>query len=438
MLNQLHKQLQQSDLLPVGSKIIVAVSAGVDSVTLLHLLHNLAHVYGWQLAIAHYNHGLRADATKDAVLVGDLANDYGYPIYVGKYDGSDFSEAALRKARYDFFESLRKDLGFDYVATAHHNGDLLETAIFNTIRGADREGMVSLKPKRGNIIRPLLNFTKPEIIVFANLQGLPYREDSTNDDLSYSRNLVRNIILPHGSAMFRDFHHKMNGRLARLTDVNKRISAGLSRLAEGLVSYEDARSIEINAESFNQLPDSIKASLLVFLIKRLKPVHGLARKNVISAVQFMAGSRAGDHHHLPGGLQVVNTYGTFVITSEPGEFSSPSENKLHILSAEKPFSNPMFRLYLTDDKQKGVRVPAQKLYIRYRQPGDKLKPVGMQGTKKLQDIFVDAKVPRHLRGYWPIVVNASNEILWVPQLAQDRRFFEADADQYHYLSCEVI
>ena len=438
MLSQLHAHLQATKLLPPKSKLLVAVSGGVDSVVLLHLLHNLRDKYGWEIAIAHYNHGLRSDATKDAFLVGDLANSYGYQLYVGKYEFTDFSEAALRRARYSFLEEIRRDTGYDLILTAHHNNDFIETAIFNTIRGSDREGMVSLKAKRGNIIRPLLLFSKPEIIVFANLQNIPYREDSTNSDVSYSRNMVRNVLMPQASLKFRNFHHNMNQRLAKLTDANRRINLGLSRLAEILVDYEDSKSIQIDIDEFNKLSINVRKNLLVFLIKRLKPAHGLTKNNIIKSVKFIENSKSGAQIPLPGGLQLINTYDKFVITSEPSEYAKNVDDILHVLSPGKPFSNEIFKLAVGDDSAKGVRLPNEKLYVRYRQPGDRVKPLGMQGTKKLQDIFVDAKIPRHLRGLWPIVVNASNEVVWVPNLVKNKNFFNQKSDNYQYLICEVI
>lgn len=438
MLNSLHKHLQDTNLLPPKSKLVVAVSGGVDSVALLHLLHNLRAQYGWDIAIAHYNHGMRADATKDALLVGELADQYGYPFYLGKYEYVDFSEAALRKARYDFLEELRRDLGYDYIITAHHNNDFLETAIFNTIRGSDREGMVALKQKRGKVLRPLLPFSKPEIIVFANLQNLPYREDSTNADVSYSRNFVRNILMPYGSMKFRNFHHNMNRRLAKLNEVNSRINTGLDRLAEEIVEFEDKKSIQIDGQKIKQLPMTVQKSFVVYLIKRLRPAHGLSKTNVSKSVKFIENSKTGSHLDLPGGLQLVNTYDKFVITSEPREYTENFEENLHILSPEKPFINDIFKLYIDDDGKRGIKLPAQKLYVRYRQAGDRVYPIGMKGSKKLQDVFVDAKIPRHLRGHWPVVVSASNEVVWVPNLVKNRKYFEDSSDKYQYLICEVV
>ncbi len=438
MLTQFHNHLQESDLLPPHSKILIAVSGGVDSAVLLHLLHNLRHQYGWELAVAHYNHGMRSDATKDALLVGELSEDYGYRFYLGKYEYSDYSEAALRKARYGFLENIRKDTGFDYIATGHHNNDFLETAIFNTIRGADREGMVALKSRRGSIIRPLLPFSKPEIIVFANLQALPYREDSTNSDLSYSRNFVRNVLIPQGSIKYRSFWHNMNRRLSALASVNKKINQGLHRVAEGLVDYEDQHSVQLDTKGFTSLPGSIQTNLFVFMVKRITPAHRLSKVSIASALTFINSSKAGSQMSLPGGLQLINTYDKFVITSSSREFKQQPNHSLHVLSSSKPFDNKLFRIAISSKGNKGVKVASQKLYVRYRQAGDRVQPVGMKGTKKLQDVFVDAKVPRHLRELWPVVVTASNQIVWVPNLVKDRRFFGESTSNYQYLNCEVI
>lgn len=438
MLNELHKHLQTQNLLPTKSRIIVAVSGGVDSVTLLHLLHNLRQQYGWELAIAHYNHGMRQDATKDALLVGQLAEDYGYPFYLGKYEYTDFTEATLRKARYDFLETIRKDSGFNLIVTAHHNNDFIETALFNTIRGADREGMVALKPRRGVIVRPLLPFAKAEIILFANLQNLPYREDSTNSDISYSRNFVRNILVPHGSINFRNFYHNINRRLAKITELNRKINAGLDRLAGQVVTYEDVRSLQLDRAKFGSLSQPLQTNLFVYLLKRLVPSHKLTKITINKAVKFINNSKSGSRMSLSEGLHLVNTYDTLVITSDLKEFTEPDNSPLHILSSTKPFKNELFKLHVANKEAGKVRVPEQKLYVRYRQAGDRVYPAGLGGSKKLQDVFVDAKVPKHLRSRWPVVVTASNEVVWVPNLVKDRRFVQQRSNNYQYLSCEVI
>lgn len=438
MLNTLHRHLQDSQILPPGSKLVVAISGGVDSVTLLHLLHNLRQQYSWKLILAHYNHGVRKDASKDAILAGDLADSYGYQFLLGKYEYTNFSEASLRRARYEFLESIRRDSGFDIVVTAHHNNDFLETAIFNTIRGADREGMVALKPRRGHIVRPLLPFSKAEIITFANIRNLAYREDSTNTDMKYSRNFVRGVLMPHGSTKFRSFSHNLNRRLARMEELNASIATGLDRLATQTVSYEDSKSIEIKRNIFNPLDINIQKNLLVFLIKRLDPGHKFTKASIGRMLNFIQYSKSGTTMNFSGGLNMVNTYDTLVITLNQAEYTAPQKASIHILSESNPFRNEVFKLGLTGKVAGAVRVPQQKMYVRYRQSGDKIYPIGMSGSKKLQDVFVDAKIPRHLRSRWPIVVTANNEVVMVPKLATDRQCLEGGSGKYQYLICEVI
>lgn len=188
---------------------------------------------------------------------------------------------------------------------------------------------------------------------------------------------------------------------------------------------------------FAELSFEVQQSLLVYLVKRLTPSHKLTRKLIIKSVNFAINSKSGSKLGLPGGLHLINTYDKLVITSDLKEFTEPDETSLHILSKTKPFKNELFSLNITNKEDGKIRLPLQKLYVRYRQPGDKVYPVGLNGSKKLQDVFVDAKVPRHLRTRWPIVVTASNEVVWVPNLAKDRRFSEKESDRYQYLNCEV-
>lgn len=195
--------------MPVG-KYVVAVSGGVDSVVLLDLLRMYP---GVKITVAHFDHGIRDDSHLDRAHVAALARRYGVPFVYDKGRlGPGASEAEARRARYAFLTKVRQMTESDALVTAHHENDVLETAVINLLRGTGRKGLSSLTNGEG-IIRPLLDVPKSEIIDYAKRHGLQWREDSTNADTKYLRNHVRHEVLPSWS-----LHDKR-----RLLDVSRRM-----------------------------------------------------------------------------------------------------------------------------------------------------------------------------------------------------------------------
>ncbi len=171
----------------------MAVSGGVDSMTLLHLLAGRTDL---QLTVAHFDHGVRDDSVEDRHHVQALAGQHGLPfVYARAELGKDVSEAAARQARYDFLHQVRQASGATAIVTAHHQDDLLETIILNLLRGTGRRGLSSLK-STDVIKRPLLHLPKNELLRYAEGEGLQWREDSTNADERYLRNYIRLRIMP--------------------------------------------------------------------------------------------------------------------------------------------------------------------------------------------------------------------------------------------------
>jgi tRNA(Ile)-lysidine synthase len=198
--------LQQKGGFEVGFELkpgtyVVAVSGGVDSMALLHMLQ---HQPDLRLIVAHYDHGIRPDSHVDRQLVQRLAYHRGLPFvyHEGKL-GPEASEEAARESRYDFLRKVRKATEADAIITAHHKDDVLETAIHNMLRGTGRKGLVSLRSRAG-LHRPLLHMSKAELIAYAKGQGLVWREDSTNADTKYRRNHIRHNILPKFSTQQRE------------------------------------------------------------------------------------------------------------------------------------------------------------------------------------------------------------------------------------------
>ena len=236
--------------LPAG-KYVVAVSGGVDSVALLHILKDLP---GVKLTVAHYDHGIRTDSAEDRRLVQSLAREYGLPfVYKNGKLGANVSEAVARQARYDFLHHVKKVAGADSIITAHHADDVLETIVLNLLRGTGRRGLSSLK-STDLLRRPLLSIPKSQLRDYAQANGLKWREDSTNSNERYSRNYIRAQILPK-------FSEEDKARLLDISRTSARLNAEINQeIAHYLHLQTKAKSLD--RHDFIMLPHAVAREVM--------------------------------------------------------------------------------------------------------------------------------------------------------------------------------
>jgi tRNA(Ile)-lysidine synthetase-like protein len=259
--------------LPEG-KYVLAVSGGVDSVVLLDLLSNIQHpTSNIQLIIAHFDHGIRKDSQKDAKLVENFAKKYKLPFEIknGKL-GKDVSEAEAREKRYAFLHEVKSKHKAVAIITAHHQDDLIETSIINILRGTGRRGLSSLK-NRDETLRPLLNYPKKELVEYAKQHKLDWREDSTNQDPKYLRNMVRQNIMPKITSKERK---KWLNILTNVQEINKKIDKEVDELLRrGLHKNQ----LVLNRSWFIMLPHKIAKEVVLNLLVRVE-VTELDRKSI--------------------------------------------------------------------------------------------------------------------------------------------------------------
>lgn len=237
-------------------KYVVAVSGGVDSVALLHMLTQSANQL--ELVVAHFDHGIRPDSASDAKFVANLADYYRVPYKTERAElGSSASEATARQARYDFLRRAKKQVGAQAIITAHHQDDLLETAILNMLRGTGRRGMTALQ-STPSIARPLLGMPKTDITEYAVQHNLDWREDSTNQDERYTRNYVRNRLLTRFDT---DARRQLLAIINRLQAVNDELDAELTSIVDDILARH----------FFNQLPHELAKEVLATWLRR----HGI-------------------------------------------------------------------------------------------------------------------------------------------------------------------
>lgn len=292
---------------------VVAVSGGVDSIVLLHLLMQqykpTAHpsigagqdspqpsvkkAKGSKLraqdsnrrfVVAHFDHGIRPDSSKDRQLVKDIARKYGLPFVHEKGSlGPGTSEAKARKARYEFLRRVQKASGAHAIITAHHEDDVLETAIINLLRGSGRRGLPALQSHE-HMVRPLLGYGKEHIRDYANMQALQWREDPTNEDMRYLRNYVRHKLLSKFSAGQRA---QLSILLEQLTKINKELDVHI----DNFLHIQPAIDM-LNRQWFISLPHDIaKEATLTWL--RRHGVQNLNRKNIEKIVVAMKTFQTG-------------------------------------------------------------------------------------------------------------------------------------------------
>jgi tRNA(Ile)-lysidine synthase len=229
---------------------VVAVSGGVDSVSLLRALRDLP---GTELVVAHFDHGIRPDSAADREFVGALADRYGLPfIYEEGRLGPRASEATARAARYDFLERARNKYGAVAIITAHHQDDVLETAIINMLRGTGRKGLSALAD-RPRLRRPLLKLSKQDIRAYADAHQLRWQEDSTNSDETYLRNYVRRRLLPRFSE---------TDRAALLSTIEKSAATNMEidTLLVKYLSAEDKRTLD--RQQFSSMPHEVATEIM--------------------------------------------------------------------------------------------------------------------------------------------------------------------------------
>jgi tRNA(Ile)-lysidine synthase len=285
--------------LPKPGAYVVAVSGGVDSVALLHLLRDHP---GVKLIVAHFDHGIREDSQEDRLHVQGLAKHYGLPfVYDEGHLGPGASEAEARQARYNFLRRVREVSNAQAIVTAHHQDDLLETAIINMLRGSGRKGLTALS-SRSDLVRPLLGVSKVRIEEYAKDQGLVWREDSTNQDEKYLRNYVRQRLLAKFDEPAR----------TQLLQIITNLQATNSEL-DGLLADELEQQAEaglLNRRWFIQLPHSMAREMMAAWL-RIHDVRNFDRptlERLVVAAKVAAPGKvlpiqAGhdlqvQHHHL--------------------------------------------------------------------------------------------------------------------------------------------
>lgn len=440
---------------PRGSdilSILVALSGGPDSVALLHLMHGLAEKEGFRIAAAHLNYGLRgAESDGDEQFCIDLSRKLGVKLYRKKVPqeskGSVNIQDWAREMRFKFFDQICAKHSFDFVALGHNSDDNVETILMNLFRGAGTFGLSGMAARAGKFIRPLLNFSRADILTYIGSNNFNYRTDSSNLKSKYTRNRVRLALLPQAESIF---GLGSRGNILRAAEIHAEQQKFLRERAEKV---------------FASTSSTTPFGKIVFDLKRLRRYHSAERRLVMAlAYERLTGSLRGFEYAASGrALSLLNAgkaRSDFLahLFCEVGggklyvykkvkapaviALKVPGTNDLEpfgitlratVLEVKKVRKAQIGRggdsIYLDSDK-----IPAS-LRVRTPRAGDRFQPLGLEGTKKLSDFFVDRKIDRPLREETPLVISGP-KIVWVVGQQIDDSFKITDATR-NVLNMEV-
>lgn len=413
-----------------GARVVVALSGGVDSTVLLHLLRFSLPELELGLVAAHLDHAMRPESAADADWVRGLTGAWQVPLRGHRLAEAPSNEAQARSARYRFLTRVMEDEGAAAIVTAHHMDDQVETVLYRIARGTGVRGLGGLPARRDpGVIRPLLSEPRDAIVGYARRRQLGWRTDPTNVDMARARNRIRHRVLPELERV----HPGVRKSLVRLAR-----NAQLHREAVDALLEPHLADV-VSALAPGRMTLDREALLAVARPVRVQVVRALARRAGIrldeagtaNAVEFITTGRSGTDIHLPGGARLSREFGTLhlvtgPVKSEPAarregdrslkvpDLRGPGEGKalvagfrLTVRWGRRPFEGPEERWTAFD--------PGELLFpleIRSWQPGDRTRTRG--GSRKVKKLFAELRVPKSERSRLPVVVDGREEVVWIP------------------------
>jgi tRNA(Ile)-lysidine synthase len=397
---------------------------------MLLLLHELQERRELQVhTVAHLNHQIRAEAGDDEEFCRALAKRLAVRFVSARTDVPALArsrkqslELAGRLARRAFLDDVARSGGADCVAIAHTEDDQAETVLLRLTRGAGKRGLSGMAPRARGRIRPVLCATRAELRQELIVRGETWREDATNANLEHRRNRVRHELLPY---LEQHFNPSVRRALARVADserVDEVMIARMAAAAAGSLLVRDADTIRVDAEDLLALPEALARRVLMemFAMKAISVSHD----EVESALDVAAGRTGsadvsgGRVEHFAGKMVLVPKNGSpRVPQPRPFSFALPVPGTIETpdgWAVEARFvDRPQRRDPQPDVAHIDAAAVSGGLLVRNRRPGDRLRPVGLGGSRKIQDVFVDRKVLRADRDAVPIVTDADGRIVWV-------------------------
>ena len=444
---KIKKTLVDHKMVKPGDTVLLGISGGPDSVALLHGLIELKQELNIELAVAHLNHSARGEESdRDAQFVKDLGEAHQIKTLIEKIDvpaeqaasKNSFQETA-RNLRLEFFQRTMSQIGANKIALGHTSDDQVETVLMNLLRGSGLKGASGMNPVRSLYIRPLFYCSRSEVTGFLNDRNISYCKDSSNEKTDYLRNRIRLELIPF-------LQEKYNPRIAENLFEASGIFRAENDYLETLEDHEfdcvvsrvgDSSTLYMDIEYFSALPLALKRRLIRKGIQSVKgDLRSISSFHIQEILHLFEKSHKGNRIDLPDNLQVlclgdrvefkrILEFNSDILSGDEIETSDwvrslriPGETQVERagLTLKAEIIDPNGTEFIADQGNQAFLdfdKTGGDLVIRFFQAGDRLRPLGMKGTKKLKSLFIDEKVPREIRSSIPILTTGDNDIIWV-------------------------
>lgn len=406
--------------------VVIGVSGGPDSMALLYIMNEFKEKMGLKLICAHINHNVRKESDKEKEDLekyckkNNIIFEY---IKIKKWGDDNFHNEA-RSIRYNFFEELIENYDAKYLMTAHHGDDLIETILMRIVRGSTLKGYSGfnriVEKENYTIVRPLMTLTKDEIIEFNQNNNIEYAIDSSNLEDHYTRNRYRHTILPFLKKEEVNVHKKFMKFSETLLENNNYIDKEAKKV------FNDVFVNGILDIEYFQTFDKVIQTKIIYSI--LEKIYGddlliIGDIHVELIFNLLNSNKPNSVVHLPNNVIVIKTYNEL-------SFSYDDElNTEYEIEIEQIVNLPNGKIIekitdTIDNSNNIIRLNSREitlpLYVRNRKDGDKMDVKGLNGSKKISDIFIDSKIKPNDRLTWPVVLDSKNTIVWLPGLKKSK------------------
>ena len=435
------------------NKVLLSVSGGPDSLVMFDLSLRLREEFGIEFGVFHLDHQLREESEAEAEMVKKICEENKVEYWVEKEDISKLKtkntgsiEAIAREVRFKYLSQIYFNNKFDGVLTGHQADDQIETVLFNLFRGSGLEGLSGMNVvsnyQKMLLIKPLLNIWRKEIEAYCTEKGLNPNIDKSNFTLEYTRNRIRNELIPY---LEEHFNNSIKPTLFEtiniISDEHKFINEIVNNSLAELIVESGEEYLDLDIKRLYNEDISIQRRIIRKAISQVKGnLDGIYQKHInilTDAIKYeVETDKTGKTYQLPAGFKCRIEYNIISFRSESWYNNISTYNRVFNNSGE--FLLPdgscfIFKEFAINDINWGEASEDKKVFIdydevnwplilRHRKKGDRFKPLNMQGTKKVKDFFIDAKVPQHIRDRIPILVDGNGRIIWIVGERIDDRF----------------